>query len=370
VCSNKVQIKLSQLNSYNILFSQKFSQFQKKISTSLVDREVYIITNDIVRDLYLESFTRTCELCSVIKLNTFILNDGEEYKNHQEYLNICKDLIEKKYSRLSTTIIALGGGVVGDISGFVASSYQRGVDFIQIPTTLLSQVDSSLGGKTAINFAGVKNMLGSFYYPHIVYIASDFLETLSDRDFISGLGEVVKYALIDNDNFYTWLVSNSKLILEKDLNTLQKLIYKCCQIKNKFVRNDFADTKGQRALLNFGHSFAHTIESLKNYTGFRHGEAVGLGILIESYLSYKLDFISYDEYQKIFDLVKIFKLPLSLGEKYAVDDFLLSLKLDKKNIGENINIVLLNSIGNAEVKEVELNFIKNFLENDFDCFFE
>ena len=308
--------------------------------------QVLIVTNETIAPLYLE---KTQLLFPDYHCSVVILKDGERYKS-LETLNLVFDkLLQEKHSR-ATTLVALGGGVVGDMTGFAAACYQRGVAFIQIPTTLLAQVDSSVGGKTGVNHPLGKNMIGAFHQPSCVLIDVDTLRTLPDREYRSGLAEVIKYGLINDRVFFDWLSVNIEKLLERDTDALIYAITSSCSNKAKIVAEDETEA-GIRALLNFGHTFGHAIESWQQYKGFLHGEAIAVGSIIASELSCNIGFLSSDDNKKIRNIFLRAGLPVITPADMDSSTFLDFMQRDKKVIDGRLRLILLKSIGNAVISE-------------------
>jgi len=278
------------------------------------------------------------------KVFLHILPEGEKSKSLKSFNSILEELANLKFDR-TDCLIAIGGGMVGDISGFVASSYLRGIDFIQIPTTLLSQVDSSVGGKTAINIAQGKNLVGAFYNPKKVLISINYLKSLTEKEYKSGLGEVIKYAFILNKKLYKILYSNPKLVLSRNTKILEEIIYESIKTKANIVSKDERE-QGVRALLNFGHTFGHAIEAKNNYKNISHGEAVVLGMVIASKVSYLEGLINEKEYQEIKLLITSMGLDIDY-KKYKYEDLKPYLMNDKKVALGKLNLILLKKIGSA-----------------------
>jgi len=278
------------------------------------------------------------------KVFLYILPAGEKSKSLKSFNSILEELADLKFDR-TDCLIALGGGMVGDISGFVASSYLRGIDFIQIPTTLLSQVDSSVGGKTAINISQGKNLVGAFYNPKKVLISINYLKSLTEKEYRSGLGEVIKYAFILNRKLYKILSSNPKLVLSRNTKILEDIIYESIKTKASIVSKDERE-QGVRALLNFGHTFGHAIEAKNNYKNISHGEAVVLGMVIASKVSHLEGLINEKEYQEIKLLITSMGLDIDY-KKYKYEDLKPYLMNDKKVALGKLNLILLKKIGSA-----------------------
>ena len=305
---------------------------------------VAIVSNVTVAPLYLPTLRTLMEHLGITVSAETILPDGEIYKNW-ETLNMIFDALLAGCCERSTTLIALGGGVVGDMTGFAAACYQRGIPFIQIPTTLLAQVDSSVGGKTAINHPLGKNMIGAFYQPHLVLADTDVLKTLSDRELRAGLAEVVKYALIRDMAFLDWLETHLDALLNKDSAALEYAIYRSCQHKAEIVANDEQE-HGERALLNLGHTFGHAIETGLGYGAWLHGEAVAAGILMAAELSADQGWLSRGDIARIEQLFVRIGLPVR-GPAMPVDRYLELMWRDKKVQGGKMRLVLLKRLGEA-----------------------
>ena len=254
-------------------------------------------------------------------------------------------LIEEKFDR-KDLLIALGGGVVGDVTGFIAATYLRGVDFVQIPTTLLAQADSSIGGKTGVDFDGYKNMVGAFYMPKLVYMNIATLKTLDDRQFYNGFAEIMKHGLIKDGSFYEWLLDKMYEICDRDTDTLLEMVQRSCMVKKLVVEKDPTE-KGDRALLNFGHTIGHAIEKSMNFT-LMHGECVALGCVAAAYISWKHEWLSMEEYYEVRDMFVPFNLPISI-EGIDPEEILALTKSDKKTEGTKIKFVLLKKVGKAVI---------------------
>ena len=275
--------------------------------------------------------------------HTFVFQAGEANKNLDTVNQCYEELIKSSFDR-NDVLIALGGGVVGDLTGFVAATYLRGIRFIQVPTTLLSMVDSSIGGKTGVVYKAYKNMVGAFHQPKLVYMNIASLNTLSDAEYFSGMGEIIKHGLIKDSRYYAWIKTNYDGIVKKDLSTLQDLIYQSCQIKRQVVENDPKE-KGERALLNFGHTIGHSVEKLMNFK-LLHGECVCLGMAAAAYLSYKRTYLTQTEYQDILECISLFYQPIKV-EGLVAEQVYEVTKLDKKMDSTKIRFILLQSIGNS-----------------------
>ena len=316
---------------------------KNKLSSAIKSyNKILIVTDDGLPKKYLAEIKKLIPKSK--KVYVYSLPAGEKSKSLKSFNLILENLASLKFDR-TDCLIALGGGMVGDITGFVASSYLRGIDFIQIPTTLLSQVDSSVGGKTAINISQGKNLVGAFYNPKKVFISLSYLQTLSEKEYRSGLGEVVKYAFILNKRLHRILKSNSNLVLSRNLKVLEEVIYESIKTKSKIVTKDEKEN-GVRALLNFGHTFGHAIEAKNNYKGVSHGEAVVLGMIIASEISYLENYITKKELEEIKNLITSLGLSGNY-KKYKYADLKPYLMNDKKVSKGKLNLILLNKIGSA-----------------------
>jgi 3-dehydroquinate synthase len=313
---------------------------KNSISKYIDYKDVVIITNTKVAKLHLEHLKKSLKNFNIKAL---ILPDGEKYKNVASLNKVHDFLIKKKFNR-NLTIIALGGGVIGDLAGFASDTFLRGVNLIHIPTTLLAQVDSSIGGKTGINHKYGKNLIGSFKHPVAIFIDTKYLDTLPKKEYISGLSEVVKYGVIGNKVFLKWLNKNSNLILQRDSNSLIKLITNSVRAKVSVVQKDEKESN-IRAYLNFGHTLGHAIESSLNYKGISHGEAVSIGMLFAAAMSVEKSNLKIDEFNLIENTLASFSLPTKIPSIITSTKILQHMVYDKKNRHGKINFVLLTSIG-------------------------
>lgn len=307
-------------------------------------KQVMIVTNETIAPLYLEKLQSKI---SKDKVDVVVLPDGEAYKDLAHVNKIFDGLLEKRHNR-TTTLIALGGGVVGDMTGFAAASYQRGVNFIQVPTTLLSQVDSSVGGKTGVNHPLGKNMIGAFYQPQAVIADTRVFDTLPERELSAGIAEVVKYGLIYDSEFFDWLEKNIDALVDKNPEALGYAIYRSCEIKAEVVEQDEKES-GIRAWLNLGHTFGHAIETHQGYGNWLHGEAVAAGTMMAMRLSQKLGWISETDIERTKNLFEVAKLPVNPPEDMSPDAFLDLMSVDKKVIDGELRLVLLEKLGRAVV---------------------
>ncbi|WP_095092485.1 3-dehydroquinate synthase [Pseudomonas sp. Irchel 3A5] len=316
------------------------------LAPHIVGRQVAIVSNTTVAPLYLERLTRTLAGYNVLPV---ILPDGEAFKNWETLQTIFDGLLGARHDR-RTTVIALGGGVIGDMAGFAAACYQRGVNFIQIPTTLLSQVDSSVGGKTGINHPLGKNMVGAFYQPSVVLIDTASLNTLPERELSAGLAEVIKYGLICDEPFLTWLEQNVDQLRGLDQAALTVAIERSCAAKALIVGADERET-GVRATLNLGHTFGHAIETHMGYGVWLHGEAVGAGTAMALEMSSRLGWISEQERNRGIRLLQRAGLPVVPPQEMTPEHFLEHMAVDKKVLDGRLRLVLLRRMGEAVITD-------------------
>lgn len=306
--------------------------------------QVMIVSNETVAPLYLAAVER---MFADYETRHVILPDGEVYKTLSVLDSVFDALLTHGFER-NCTLVALGGGVVGDMTGFAAACYQRGVDFIQIPTTLLSQVDSSVGGKTGVNHALGKNMIGAFHQPRCVIADTGTLDTLDDRELSAGLAEVIKYGLLGDEPFFCWLEENMTELVQRDAAALAYAIQRSCADKAAIVTADEKET-GQRALLNLGHTFGHAIETGVGYGSWLHGEAVGVGMLMAADLSRRMGWLSVADVHRIENLIARAGLPTRAPSELTSSRYLELMARDKKVVGGRIRLVLLKTIGQAVV---------------------
>ncbi|QSP96092.1 3-dehydroquinate synthase [Marinobacter salinisoli] len=329
--------------SYPIIIGRQLLGRQD-LTSWVSGHQVMIVTNDTVAPLYLEQAIASFP---GLQVDTVVLPDGEQYKDWSTLNRIFDALLEKRHSR-KTTLVALGGGVVGDMTGFAAACYQRGVPFIQIPTTLLSQVDSSVGGKTGINHPLGKNMIGAFHQPEIVLIDTDSLTTLPPREISAGLAEVIKYGLIRDLDFLAWLEQEMDRLVALDAEALAEAIFRSCRCKAEVVAQDEREG-GLRAILNLGHTFGHAIETYAGYGKWLHGEAVGTGMVMAADLSAREGMITEPEKTRVVEIVRRAGLPDTPPEAMTPDDFMRLMAVDKKNVDGRLRLVLLAAMGEAVV---------------------
>ena len=341
--SQRLTINQNSKPIYDIVYEADFNNLPVELEKfDIANKKLCIITDSRVNSLYSE------EVCKVLQdqckeVVVFSFPHGEQSKNLDTVKDIYEFLIQHKFER-KDMLLALGGGVVGDITGFAAATYLRGIDFVQIPTTLLAQVDSSVGGKTGVDFDQYKNMVGAFYMPKLVYMNLSVLKSLDDRDFYSGMAEVMKYGLIKNASFYEWIIEHMYEIHDRDLDVLEDMVVKSCTYKKLVVEKDPTE-KGERAILNFGHTIGHAVEKYMNFE-LSHGECVALGSVAAAYMSWKRDLLSMEEYYEIRDIFVPFNLPISI-ENIDPEKILELTASDKKMEGNQIKFILLKKVGKA-----------------------
>ncbi len=364
--SRKINVLYQNKPCYDIYIEDSFGALVDALEPfALADRKVCIVTDSNVDPLYGAEVEDMIGAISG-ECVRYVFPAGEESKTLDTVKEIYKFLIGNHFNR-KDLLIALGGGVVGDLTGYTAATYLRGIEFIQIPTTLLSQADSSIGGKTGVDFDGYKNMVGAFYMPRLVYMNMATLQSLNDRQFYSGFAEVMKSALIKDGNFYEWLIDQMYEICERDVETLSEMVERSCIIKKLVVEKDPLE-KGDRALLNFGHTIGHAIEKYMNFT-MTHGECVALGCVAAAFISWKKNWLSMEEYYEIRDMFVPFYLPISI-DNLDIEKVLQLTKSDKKAENGYIKFILLKKVGKAlidktvtddEIREAlqELNFNEN-----------
>jgi shikimate kinase / 3-dehydroquinate synthase len=342
-----VQVDLG-ARSYPIMIGASLLQNPDLIAPHVRGKRVAIVTNTVVAPLYLDMVRQALGQAGK-QVTEIVLPDGEEQKNWANLMRVFDALLNGKCDR-STTLVALGGGVIGDLTGFAAASYMRGVPFIQVPTSLLAQVDSSVGGKTGINHPLGKNMIGAFYQPQAVIADTATLDTLAPRELSAGLAEVIKYGATIDASFFDWIEANVVLLLAREPSALAYAIRRSCEIKADVVRQDEREG-GLRAILNFGHTFGHAIEAGLGYGKWLHGEAVGCGMVMAADLSHRLGFLSEDAKERISALVRAAGLPV-VAPNLGVERWLELMQVDKKNEGGEIKFILLRPLGAAVVTHV------------------
>jgi 3-dehydroquinate synthase len=328
--------------SYPIYIGSQLLQQSALLTQHIKAKQVLVVTNTTIAPLYLDTVLQALQGYSV---ETVLLPDGEQYKTLEYVTRIFDKLLANKFSR-NATLIALGGGVIGDMGGFAAACYQRGIAFLQIPTTLLAQVDSSVGGKTGVNHPSGKNMIGAFYQPQCVIADADVLDTLDDRQLAAGLAEVIKYGLIRDAKFFAWLESNMPALLARDKTALAYAIEQSCLNKAQVVAEDETES-GVRATLNLGHTFGHAIETGTGYGHYLHGEAVAIGTCQAADLSQRKGWLSDADVNRIIAIFEQAKLPTTPPNDLTAERFLELMTVDKKNIDGQIRVILLEKIGLA-----------------------
>ena len=338
-----LQVSLGE-RSYPILIAPGILNTEGVLRELIPARQVLIVTNEVVAPLYLDTLASTI---SAADQHSLILPDGEERKTLATFSRIIDALMQHGFHR-DACLVALGGGVIGDIGGYAAASYQRGIDYVQIPTTLLAQVDSSVGGKTAVNHPDGKNMIGAFYQPTCVLADTDTLKSLPPREFSAGLAEVIKHSLILDRDFFDWLEAHMDEILAIDSDALGFIVRRNCELKAAIVAEDERE-RGRRALLNLGHTFGHALETLSGYGTLLHGEAVAIGIALAARTSAQLGWLETNDCSRIEALLERARLPVS-ASGISVDELLACMQMDKKASAKGLNLILLRQIGEGIIK--------------------
>lgn len=343
---------------YNIGFYSDFSHLLEQCEAiDLAGRKICIVSDSHVAKHYLSEVTALFQEISP-KVTSFVFEAGEEQKSLDTVRQLYESLILEHFERRDI-LVALGGGVVGDLTGYTAATYLRGIDFIQIPTSLLAQVDSSIGGKTGVDFDSYKNMVGAFHQPKLVYINTTTLKTLSTRQFLSGMGEVVKYGVITDAPFYQWIEEHKEQILSLEDEVIKEMIYRSCDNKRRVVEEDPKE-KGIRALLNYGHTLGHAIEKLTHFQ-YLHGECVGVGSILAARICYNKGLITKKELTSLEELVSYFSCPHI--KEYVADEVLETIRSDKKMSAGKIKFILFDKIGHAYIStEVTNEDMKTVLE--------
>jgi 3-dehydroquinate synthase len=361
--NNTLTINYEEKPEYDIQFEPDFGKLAEVLQAiHISNRRFMIITDSNVSNHYLEQLKEA--LLPVAKsIESYTFSAGETNKNLDTVSSCYEQLIRAGYDR-NDVLVALGGGVVGDLTGFVAATYLRGVRFIQVPTSLLSMVDSSIGGKTGVDFKAYKNMVGAFHQPKLVYMNLSTLLSLPEREYYSGMGEIIKHGLIKDAAYYNWLKDNYDGIANKSYGVLNEMIYRSCLIKKAVVEKDPKE-QGERALLNYGHTIGHSVEKLMNLT-LLHGECVCIGMAAASYLSMKRGFLSTATYEDILKTIRLFHQPVNIPGLTAEDVYEVT-KLDKKMDSGKIKFILLKEIGNSFIdptvsKEEMLEAIQSIIE--------
>ena len=340
--------------SYPIYIGRNLIDQPHLFERHITSQQVMVVTNEIVAPLYLDRVLKSLSRFDVV---TVVLPDGEEFKTLNTVETVFNSLLENRFSR-NSLLIALGGGVIGDLVGFAAACYQRGIAFIQVPTTLLAQVDSSVGGKTGVNHPLGKNMIGAFYQPKCVITDTRVLESLDARQMSAGLAEVIKYGLIRDTEFFTWLETNMDALIQRRPSALVYAIERSCSNKADIVAEDEMES-GIRAILNLGHTFGHAIEAGLGYGSILHGEAVAIGICQASDLSRRMGFLNNDDVHRIEIILQNAELPTVPPEELSVSQYLEIMAVDKKNIDGRIRFILLERIGRAKLPcSVEIDWLE------------
>jgi 3-dehydroquinate synthase len=361
--NNILHVNYEEQPAYDIMLEPDFGKLADTISTlSISNRRFMIITDSNVGKIYAnEVFKQLVPIAKAVHVYTFPA--GEESKN-LDTVSLCyEQLITAGFDR-NDVLVALGGGVVGDLTGFVAATYLRGIRFIQVPTSLLSMVDSSIGGKTGVDFKAFKNMVGAFHQPKLVYMNLETLLTLADPEYFSGMGEIIKHGLIKDTSYYSWLKENYTGIASKNYETLREMVYRSCEIKRTVVEKDPKE-QGERALLNFGHTIGHSVEKLMNFT-LLHGECVSIGMAAAAYLSMKRSLITEIEYKDILSTIINFQQPVSVNGLSCEEVYEVT-RLDKKMDSDKIRFILLDKIGSSIIdstvsKDEMLDAIKTIIK--------
>lgn len=328
--------------SYPIYIGSDLLSSKSLLSDHIQGKQVMVVTNTTIAPLYLEKLK---DALSDFNVESVVLPDGEEFKTLETLNKVFDALLKAKFDR-SSTLVALGGGVVGDITGYAAASYQRGVNFIQVPTSLLSQVDSSVGGKTGVNHELGKNMIGAFYQPKAVIIDVDTLDTLSDQEYSAGMAEVIKYGLLGNADFFSMLETNIESIMARNKDLIIEIIFNSCKDKASIVALDEFE-RGKRALLNLGHTFGHGIENAFGYGNYLHGEAVSIGMVMAAKLSMDEGHLSNEDAIRVESILSKADLPISIKKSIGSETLIEAMSLDKKSIDGKIRLVLLKALGDS-----------------------
>lgn len=331
--------------SYPIYIGAGLLSDKSLLAQSTSAAQILVVSNETIAPLYLQ---RVLNALADRQTESLILPDGEQYKTLQSFSRIIDELISQRFHR-DSAVVALGGGVIGDVAGFAAACYQRGIAFVQVPTTLLAQVDSSVGGKTAVNHPSAKNMIGAFHQPAAVLTDTDTLTTLPPRELSAGLAEVIKYGLIEDAAFFDWLEQHIDSLLALDADALRIAIGRCCEIKADVVAEDELE-RGRRALLNLGHTFGHALEALGGYGRWLHGEAVALGIQMAAETSRQLKLIDAATSERIEALLRRANLPTNAAG-FSAAEILNGMRLDKKADKSGMKLILLKRIGEAFVTQ-------------------
>ena len=343
--SKLITVNYNQKPCYNIVIENDFSKLAENVTKlEISGRKLAVITDSNVGPLYADKVAQ-CLKETGNNIFVYTFEAGEKNKNLNTVQDVYEFLIKNKFDR-KDMLVALGGGVVGDLTGFAASTYLRGIDFIQVPTSLLAQVDSSIGGKTGVDFRAYKNMVGAFHQPRLVYMNTSTLSSLNTRLFNSGFGEILKHGLIKDASYFQWLKDNIEKIAALDSGYLEEMIYRSCEIKRKVVENDPTE-KGERAQLNFGHTLGHAIEKQMNFELY-HGECVVLGMIAALNICVERGTITKEEYDDIYNTFKAYNFPMTV-DKTTIDEVIAASKNDKKMDGNKVKFILLKKVGEAYI---------------------
>jgi 3-dehydroquinate synthase len=353
---NQITVGLGE-RSYPIWIGERMlTNLGKALNEINFPNKVAVITNPTVGDLYGDQIVDAL-VASGRQVSVIRVPDGEEYKNIETLENIYGVLIDRHFDRFCG-LIALGGGVIGDMAGFAAATFLRGIPFVQVPTTLLAQVDSSVGGKTGVNLPQGKNLVGAFYQPQHVHIDVMVLDTLPKREYASGLAEVIKYGIIWDAEFFSWLEDHREVLVDRSPAALMHAVMMSCQIKANVVENDEKEL-GLRALLNLGHTFGHAVETLAGYGVIKHGEAVSIGMVMAAQTALRHDFCAHEDVERIIALLTYFDLPVT-PPYFTVADYLAVMQRDKKVKDGAVRLVLNHGIGSAALHQV--NDLERYLD--------
>lgn len=357
-----LKVKLGD-RSYKIYIgSNILGQIGAELKSAGFSSKIAVISNTTVSRLYGDIAAESIKTAGLNAI-TVTIPDGESFKNINTVHYIYSELLKNGLDRKSG-IVALGGGVVGDIAGFVASTYMRGIEYAQVPTTLLAQVDSSVGGKTGVNHKLGKNMIGTFYQPRLVWIDVDTLKTLPKREMLAGIAEVIKYGIIKDEKLFEFMEKNRDRLFDLETDSLIHIIKNSCRIKAKIVSKDERES-GLRAFLNYGHTVGHAVETITQYTQFLHGEAVAIGMNIEAKISLFLGLLKDKHALKIKSLIDAYELPSEIPSEIGADSLLEPMQLDKKTVGGEMKFILPEKIGRARIqKNISREIIKQACSHD------
>ena len=347
--------------SYKIYVGCKLDWVGSKLKKYRLGKKILVVTNPVVEKFYLKKIVKFLKKANY-EVYTCRIPDGERYKSLQEASSIYDVCIEKELDRQST-ILALGGGVIGDLAGFVASTIFRGVSFIQVPTTLLAQVDASIGGKVGVNHPKGKNLIGSFYQPQGVFIDLTVLKSLPKCELAVGLAEIIKYGVINDSHLFSYLEENIQRVKKLDLVCLEYVIRRACEIKAFIVERDEKE-KGLRRILNYGHTAGHVLESMRGYEGYRHGEAVSIGMVVANKIAQRLGILKEKDSERIRKLIEIADLPTKVKGRLDINEFMKILRLDKKVLAGKVNFILPTKIGKVVIRnDVPEKVVREVLRN-------